>query len=233
MKIAMLQACVGKFSLFWPEYHRTCESHFLTDCEKHYFVASDAATETIAGDRVHLHYWSKEGWPHDSLIRYRYALRIQQELMAFDLVICTNANMQFMQAVVADEVIPDATGLIALRHPGYVGTPADQLPYERDSRSRAYIPLDRPGTYFQCCFLGGHPGPFLRLCEAVVTQYDHDLQAGIVAVWFDESQANRFFMEHPPRPLDSTYGWPQDWPGNPRIVQLNKAHFGGHAYLRS
>ena len=61
MKVAMLQACVGKYSIFWPEYYRTCESHFLTGCEKHYFVAFDAAAETFAGDRVHLQYWRKEG----------------------------------------------------------------------------------------------------------------------------------------------------------------------------
>ncbi|MGO8744461.1 MAG: hypothetical protein ACLQNE_00595 [Thermoguttaceae bacterium] len=166
------------------------------------------------------------------MIRYRYALKIRAELTGFDLVVCTNANLQFVRAVAADEVMPDASGLAALRHPGYIGAACGRLPYERDPRSRAYVPFGQPGTYFQCCFLAGHPTRFLRLCQAVVRECDRDRQNGIFAVWFDESQANRYFLDHPPRPLDPSYGWPQDWPGSPRIVQLDKAHFGGHEHMR-
>ena len=41
-RVAMLYLSTGKYAVFWPEFYRSFEAHFLPDCEKHYFVFTDA-----------------------------------------------------------------------------------------------------------------------------------------------------------------------------------------------
>ena len=41
-RVAMLYLCTGKYQVFWPEFYRSFEAHFLPDCEKHNLVFTDA-----------------------------------------------------------------------------------------------------------------------------------------------------------------------------------------------
>lgn len=41
-KVGMLYICTGKYTVFWPEFYRTFNEKFLPNCEKEYFVFTDA-----------------------------------------------------------------------------------------------------------------------------------------------------------------------------------------------
>ena len=41
-KVGMLYICTGKYTVFWPEFYRTFNDKFLPNCEKEYFVFTDA-----------------------------------------------------------------------------------------------------------------------------------------------------------------------------------------------
>ena len=43
-KVGMLYICTGKYTVFWPEFYRTFNEKFLPNCEKEYFVFTDAST---------------------------------------------------------------------------------------------------------------------------------------------------------------------------------------------
>lgn len=55
-KVGMLYICTGKYTVFWPEFYRTFNDKFLPNCEKEYFVFTDApAIEYEDAPGVHRH----------------------------------------------------------------------------------------------------------------------------------------------------------------------------------
>ena len=42
-KVAVLYICTGKYDVFWKDFYISYEKYFLPDCEKHYYVFTDAA----------------------------------------------------------------------------------------------------------------------------------------------------------------------------------------------
>lgn len=41
-KVAVLYICTGKYDVFWKDFYISYEKYFLPDCEKHYYVFTDA-----------------------------------------------------------------------------------------------------------------------------------------------------------------------------------------------
>ena len=63
LKIAILYICTGKYDIFWQEFYQSCEKNFLLNCQKEYFVFTDANhiyAENTAS--IHKIYQKNLGW---------------------------------------------------------------------------------------------------------------------------------------------------------------------------
>ena len=71
MKIAILYICTGKYNVFFKDFYESCEKYFLANiAEKTYFVWTDDFTLSQEKN-VNLIEKKCEGFPLDSLLRFR------------------------------------------------------------------------------------------------------------------------------------------------------------------
>lgn len=234
MKIALLYICTGKYDIFWPVFHDTCEKFFLAEHEKHFFVFTDSDAIKDDGKRVHRVWQEKLGWPHDTLMRFHMFRGVEYELRKFDFLMFFNANAYFVDAV-GDEYLPTPDeGLLFQRHPGYYNKGRLRFPYERRRRSTAYIPYWRGKHYLFGAMSGGFSEPYLAMVSALCRNIDTDKDNGIIALWHDESQLNRYALDVRYKLLHPGYMYPDDWdlPFERKIALLDKAKFGGADFMR-
>jgi len=235
MKIAILYICIGKYDIFWKEFYSSCEKHYLTDHEKHYFIFTDSPLIKEENFRMHIIFQSNLNWPFNTLMRFKFFHGIESELLTFDYIYFLNSNIQFV-AHVGEEVFPsdEENGLLAVLHPGYFDKTIQDFPYERDKRSRAYISEDDGKHYLMGGFNGGKTKEYLKLVKELYQNIEIDLSKNIIAIWHDESHLNAYLLNKNYRILSPEYGFPEgcQLPFKPKILILDKAKFGGHQFMR-
>jgi len=235
MKIGVLYICTGKYIRFWNEFYRTAEQHLLPEAEKHYFVFTDGDFAEQTNANVTKVFQKNLGWPDNTLRRFHMFLGIEDRLEQFDYLYFFNANCRFEQTV-GTEFLPKASDqLLVVQHPGQIGKPADQFPYERNPRSRASIPFGT-GKHYVCGGInGGQAKTFLRFARAARQAVDADFHDGIVATWHDESHLNRYILDHPYTLLHAGYCYPQHWKLDvPMMIEVrDKRNHGGRETLRA
>jgi len=170
----------------------------------------------------------EEGWPNGTMMRYH---RLLENLPATENVFMVDADMLFVDHI-GDEVI-SRFGVTATRHPGYVGKPTHELPYERREQSAAYVAPNEGGTYYCGGFIGGKRLAMKVLAQHIVKIIDADATIGTHPEWHDESAINRILATYPPETtLTPSYCYPADdsyyktfWTESyiPRLVALDKS----------
>lgn len=199
----MLYICTGAYNVFWPDFYPNFERYFLPECDKTYFVFTDA--DAIAHEEqpnVRRIPWQARPWPQSTMARFDAFLSQEEALKNFDWLIFINANQQCRQTVPADMVLPDpASGqaLFVVPDLPYCGRDPIFLPYERRPRSRAAIPYNCGQCYVEGGLNGGTPAAFLDLSRELKARMDADLADGIIARCHDESHLNRLVAEQPQR----------------------------------
>ena len=236
MKIAILYICTGKYDFFWDSFYQNSEQFFLTDHEKHYFVFTDSTTIQKVNDRIHLIYQETLGWPYNTLLRFKFFLKAENELKEFDYIYFLNANMQFVKPV-GEEVFPSENedGLLGVLHPSFFNKTEEYFTYDRNKKSLAYIPKGKGNHYFMGGFNGGKAENYLCLIKELHQNIENDLSKNIIALWHDESHLNAYLLNKNNRVLSPAYGYPegQHLPFEPKIIILDKNKFGGNHFLRT
>jgi len=236
MRIAILYICTGKYDIFWEDFYQSSEKYFLTDHEKQYFIFTDSSSINEENQRIRKIYQENLGWPYNTLMRFKFFLRIEDELKKFDYIYFLNSNMRFL-APVNQEVFPtkDEDGLIAVLHPGYYSKTEKDFPYERNKKSSACIKNGDGKHYFMGGFNGGLAEEYLKLIRDLNQNIETDLSKNIIAVWHDESHLNAYLLNKNNRILSPSYGFAEGWnlPFKPKIVILDKTKYGGHHFLRN
>jgi hypothetical protein len=234
MRIAILYICTGRYTLFWDEFFRSCEAHFLPKHERHYFVFTDGDIDTQSSANVHTVEQEDLGWPGNTLDRFSMFSRITERLAAFDYIVFFNANCQFVKTI-DESILPSSDeGIVVVRHPGFYNKQPGEFPYDRNPASLAYIPLNE-GQYYVCGGInGGRTQDYLRLIDTLRDAVEKDKMNGVVALWHDESHLNRYILSNPHKLLPPSYCCPEDWelPFAPVILVRDKTKFGGHDFLR-
>lgn len=196
--IGILYICTGPYVLFWEDFFKSFEEKFLIDYEKHYFVFTDSDSIFASdNDRVHRYYLQAQPWPLVTLFRFSTFLSIEKELLQFDYLMFSNANIVCVEEVCADEILPRASKaetLFVTAHPGYYGKRKTTFPYERRRNSLAYIPWHLGETYVIGAFFGGSCNAFLSLCKTLKKNIEEDLKNNIIARWHDESHLNNYIV---------------------------------------
>lgn len=236
MKIGILYICTGKYDIFFEEFYASCEKNFLPNHEKTYYVWTDSKKESLRKDRVVTIYQEKQGWPYDTLIRFKLFTEFKEILLKNDYLFFLNANM-VIHSKVGEEIIPKEENgfLMGVEHPGFINQEKEKFPYERNEKSQFYMKEDEGEKYFQGCFNGGAAKNFLDLSSTLDEMVDKDLDNNIMPRVHDESALNWYFKNNPPLVLHPGYAYPEGWKiaFDKKIIQLDKSKRGGHKQLRS
>tara|TARA_R100001163_G_scaffold65613_1_gene63530 strand:- start:2249 stop:2944 length:696 start_codon:yes stop_codon:yes gene_type:complete len=221
MKVAFVLIATNKYIEFIPPLLESIYKYFLPETQKDCFVFTEQLKYPLSYNAKKIEITPK-GWPGDSYYRYHYFLSIKDTLKDYDYVYYLDADMRIVDFV-GEEVFTD---LLGVQHPGFVsnkqGTPED-----RQTNSTAYVTRDKIKQY--CCggFQGGASTEYLKLCEVISKNIDTDDKNGVLAIYHDESHANRYFVDTPPtKILDAGYCAPETaWevPFPSKILALDKS----------
>lgn len=199
--IGVLYLCTGPYKLFWEDYYNSFEKNFLKDYTKHYYVFAekfDDGLEKYEGNKnVTLIHIDAMPWPLITLLRFRYFLSIEEELIKHDYLMFTNANIVCDEVVTAEEFLPDeliGQEMSYCQHPGYWKTPIYNVPYDRNKNSKAYIPYNCGENYVIGAMFAGYSEAFLRMSHVLNERIEDDLKRNVIARWHDESQLNRYIV---------------------------------------
>lgn len=230
-RIALTYIATGPYHVFFKTFRESALKHFFPGSSKHFFVFTDDLEKFPWQDVTTLHEPFRQ-WPYPTLMRFEMFMRIAKELRDFDLVYFANAN-SLVVADVESDVMPDSSGLAgAVSHP-FVYSPSNlDWNYERRPESSAYIHPGDGIAYFRGGFFGGLPEKFLSLSETCAFMVNQDLSKGLIARCNDESYLNRYFIDHPPRILDPSYCFAEQWRreqslAKPRIIMRDKGPYFG------
>jgi len=233
MKIALLYICTGKYTVFWDSFYGSCENYFFRNEEKHYFIFTDGQIP-IDNEKIHRIEQENLGWPGNTLYRFKMFLGIREQLINFDYIFFFNANCEFL-ASIGTEILPSKEeGIVVVRHPGFYNKKPDEVTYDRNPKSKAYIPFGQ-GSYYICGGInGGHSQSYLTLINSLCKAVDEDDKNNVIALWHDESHINRYILDHPHKLISPAYCYPEGWniPFEKIILIRDKTKYGGHNILR-
>ena len=89
---------------------------------------------------------------------------------------------------------------VAAEHFGNDSWMKEKKNYDRNPRSKAYVPFDTniPQTYYQGAFFGGKKNTMMNVCSVLRDWQSEDKKISYEPVWNDESYINAYFhYNHP------------------------------------
>lgn len=232
MKVAILYICTGEYTVFWREFYTTFEKNFLPNCSKEYFVFTDneeLINENQKNVRMTKHKYM--GWPYDTLMRFDVFLKVEDEISQFDYTFFFNANMVCVNTVREDEFLQhhnQKINLIMVEHPGAYRLKPKYFPYDRNTKSTAYIPYNQGEFYVMGALNGGKTPVYLELIRALSKSTKIDLQNNIIAKVHDESYLNQYILSRDDcHILTPAYCNAEvyDLPFDKKIVMLDKSKY--------
>lgn len=226
--VAILYIAIGNYERFWNPFHTSCERYFLPGVPKTYYVFTDS-THIKSHENVVVTPVSDEGWPGNTLHRFRFFLHQDKNLSTHGYCFFFNANACLLKPITAEEVLPeqDQNDLVGLTWRPCVekgGMQIVDFPYERNPLSTAYIPENEGTAYYQGGFFGGKTAAVRALIRTLNTHVNQDETQHFTAVNNDESHLNRYFLDNQPKCLTAQYGRPEEWgePSDPSMIFLQK-----------
>lgn len=209
--IAIVYICTGKYDVFWKDFYLSFEDKFIPTMSKDYYVFTDS--DSIFGaenENVHVIYQENLGWPGNTLYRFQIFLSQKEALKEYEFIFFMNANVICVDDV-DESFLPKGEGLLFVQHPYHYKEIRLKHTYERNRKSKAYMPI-WAGKYYVCGGVnGGRSKDFLRMCEELKKRIDEDDKNGIVAIWHDESHINRYCYEQKrSKILSPSYCYPED-----------------------
>jgi hypothetical protein len=217
--LGIITIATGKyFEEFIPTLKSSIDQYFnFPGYQIHFYCFTDSKQVTADITNIPIKHFS---WPFSTLLRYRW---IEQNLPMFDshdFVLYMDADMR---VVSTPPVATFASGLIAVRHPGYLHSHGA---FEIDRQDSCYVPPQLRKNYYQGCFWGGHNAQFSQLIRALSKMVGDDLGLGLIPIWHDESYLNKYLSNHACEALPPTYAWPEalQYSQVPYILHLEKKH---------
>ena len=165
-KVGMLYICTGKYTVFWPEFYRTFNEKFLPNCEKEYFVFTDApAIEYEDAPSAHRIYQEPYPWPYSTLKRFSIFLTQETVLSKMDYLFFFNANLTCTQTITEEEFLPrPARGenLLLVQQPGFWDKKPPFFSYDRNPKRQRTFRLIVGNITFRAVSTAARPRRFWR-----------------------------------------------------------------------
>ena len=224
LKVAVLYICTGKYSVLWKEFYESFEKFFLSDCEKSYFVFTNAQDlDYSAENNVNKIYQEPLKWPYSTLMRFHMFNAQYEKLKDVDYIFFVNANGKAMLPITKEMVLPDEDKkefLTVVRHPAYRKYDVCDFPYDRNRKCRAYIPFGCGKVYVQGCLLGGTADAFLSMSNKIAKDIDRDLSKNVIALWHDESYLNKYILGKNYKLLSKSFADNSDKPSDGTVIWM-------------
>tara|TARA_Y100000034_G_scaffold136751_1_gene215437 strand:+ start:1220 stop:1990 length:771 start_codon:yes stop_codon:yes gene_type:complete len=201
LKAAIIFIGTSKYADFFPRWKHSVDNHFLVDCEKTIFAFSDQKekeyffADGVVGVEVPF-----VEWPQATLYRYKFLTSISSLLSDFDYVFYLDADLYALVDIQISDIIKDDKSLVGVQHPGNAQNPGWHT-LETNEQSRACVPhqLGHYGphaVYHQGCFWGGSKDAVIEMAKTLNERIDDDLSRNVMAIWYDESHMNKYFLEN-------------------------------------
>ena len=216
MKINLLIVATGKYKTYLIDLLQSVEKYFMLGQELHCCIFSDTlyyewmnAIKYVANVDFTFYYTEHKPWPHATLKRFHFFLQHRDQLPGADYLFYIDADTIFKQPI-GDEILSKRT---AVQHCGYVD--GQNLPFETNPKSMAYVPESKSGAYYGGGFWGFESVEFWNVAHYCAQAIDFDEGNGIIPVWHDESILNKYLAAcQPTLVLDPSYHHPEN---NPHI----------------
>mmetsp|Transcript_4871 Transcript_4871/g.7599 ORF Transcript_4871/g.7599 Transcript_4871/m.7599 type:complete len:390 (-) Transcript_4871:111-1280(-) len=209
------------YSTLAQQLHVSMERFFCADARRsrivyvHYFIWTDDerwkpkhASRFRETTKV---FHKRLGWPGDTLMRFELIINHKDtyNYTSYDYLYYIDADMKFV-----DHVCEDIFGLrVATAHPHFPLGGHKGNPYDENTKSKAYIEksLEKENQYYVGAFWGGKASEVINLLQSCRDgiQWDFNNLDGYIARVHDESHVNRYFIDHKPTVLTSSYCYPQ------------------------
>jgi hypothetical protein len=205
--VAIVIVGTGKYSSFADDLQKSIREKFLPRVEKKIFLFSDSENFHLS-EEVALKRCRHDKWPLSSLNRFEHVLSIKDELLLFDYVLYLDSDL-----LVVDDVKDfPFSKLFAVLHPQNLISSIWDV--ETNPISTAFLgPQKLNDFYVQGCLWGGESAEVIKMCQNLYKNAQDDLKKGIIAIWFDESHLNKYFVEN--REIISyvspSYAYPESW----------------------
>ena len=232
MKIAITFIGTNKYLDFLPKYYENIEKYFLPNSEKTIFAFTDGELNDTP-DNLKVYHQEHLEWPYITLKRFEIINKAREEIDKHDWLVFIDADALPVVEITEEEFFTDKP-LFGVHHPcHFLGMePHTQAPgaYDQNPDSEAYVDTSKglPEVYYQGCFWGGKVPNVCAMIDELEARVNRDLEKDVVALWHDESQINKYFLER----LDMvhTYGPEYAFPEvfkdycqfSPKIVHLAK-----------
>ena len=232
MKVAITFIGTNKYLDFLPKYYENIEKYFLPNSEKTIFAFTDGDLNDTP-DNLKVYHQEHLEWPFITLKRFEIINKAREEIEKHDWIVFIDGDAFPVTTITEEEFFTDKP-LFGVHHPcHFLGMePHTQAPgaYDQNPNSEAYVDTSKglPEVYYQGCFWGGKVPNVCAMIDELEARVNRDLEKDVVALWHDESQINKYFLER----LDMvhTYGPEYAFPEvfkdycqfSPKIVHLAK-----------
>ena len=232
MKVAITFIGTNKYLDFLPKYYENIEKYFLPNSEKTIFAFTDGELN-YTPDNLKVYHQEHLEWPFITLKRFEIINKAREEIEKHDWLVFIDGDALPVTTITEEEFFTDKP-LFGVHHPcHFLGMePHTQAPgaYDQNPNSEAYVDTSKglPEVYYQGCFWGGKVPNVCAMIDELEARVNRDLEKDVVALWHDESQINKYFLER----LDMvhTYGPEYAFPEvfkdycqfSPKIVHLAK-----------
>ena len=232
MKVAITFIGTNKYLDFLPKYYENIEKYFLPNSEKTIFAFTDGELNDTP-DNLKVYHQEHLEWPFITLKRFEIINKAREEIEKHDWLVFIDGDALPVTTITEEEFFTDKP-LFRVHHPcHFLGMePHTQAPgaYDQNPDSEAYVDTSKglPEVYYQGCFWGGKVPNVCAMIDELEARVNRDLEKDVVALWHDESQINKYFLER----LDMvhTYGPEYAFPEvfkdycqfSPKIVHLAK-----------
>ena len=230
--VAVIFIGTNKYLDFLPQYYENTKKYFLPNSEKVFLVFTDGEIDDPP-DNVKVFHQEHLEWPYITLKRFEIINKAREEIDKHDWLVFIDADALPVVEITEEEFFTDKP-LFGVHHPcHFLGMePHTQAPgaFDQNPDSEAYVDTSKglPEVYYQGCFWGGKVPNVCAMIDELEARVNRDLEKNVVALWHDESQINKYFLER----LDMvhTYGPEYAFPEvfkdycqfSPKIVHLAK-----------
>lgn len=229
MKAAILYIATGKYTVFWKEFYESFEKNFLPELRKTYFVFTDAKNLPFSDrENVCIIPQKNLGWPDNTLQRFSLFCREEARWKDYEYTFFVNANFLCVKPVSAEEFLPVRENLLVAEHASGHGKNPDDMTYDRNPKSKAYIPFGEGRYYVMGGLNGGKTEAYMDMVRKLKENVDEDTRNGVIATWHDESHLNRFIIgREDVKVLPPCYGYPEGWelPYEPTMLIRDKSKY--------
>lgn len=119
------------------------------------------------------------GWPYESLYRWNFFKTSFTPSAAISHIFFLNANTRCVDTIDDDILAPH----IAVLHNMFMDSGYDEISFEKNPISTAYVPPESHFKYFGARFLGASTENFLKMCDVLDRNTQIDESNHFIATW--------------------------------------------------